>query len=104
MEACACSISWSRPLAPSPTAAWSCPVKPGSELAWTWRGRTYRVVVTADRFAHEGTTYSGLSVNASEITATKWNGPRFFGLRSASTKSIGGDDGCAGVLAALGFA
>jgi hypothetical protein len=61
-------------------------IKPGSELVRTWKGRTYRVVVTANGFAYDGQTYAGLSEIASAITGTRWNGPRFFGLRSPSGK------------------
>ena len=57
-------------------------IKPGSELVRTWNRRTYRVVVLEKGFAFEGRKYSSLSEIASEITGTKWNGPRFFGLRS----------------------
>jgi hypothetical protein len=64
-------------------------IKPGSELVRTWNGRTYRVIVMANGFAHDGRTYSSLSEIASEITGTKWNGPRFFGLRSSSAKPEG---------------
>jgi hypothetical protein len=56
-------------------------IKPGSELVRTWNGRTYRVMVMADGFAHDGKTFSSLSEIASDITGTNWNGPRFFGLR-----------------------
>ncbi|HLX14185.1 MAG TPA: DUF2924 domain-containing protein [Bradyrhizobium sp.] len=63
-------------------------IKPGSELVRTWKGRSYRVVVMADGFAHDGRNYASLSEIASEITGTKWNGPRFFGLRSASNKGV----------------
>ena len=59
-------------------------IKPGSELVRTWKGKSYRVVVMADGFAHGGKTFGSLSEIASEITGTNWNGPRFFGLRSAS--------------------
>ena len=62
-------------------------IKPGSELVRTWNRRTYRVVVTEKGFAWEGRTYSGLSEVAFEITGTKWNGPRFFGLRVGSPRS-----------------
>jgi hypothetical protein len=61
-------------------------IKPGSELVRTWKGKRYRVMVTADGFAHDGKTYASLSEIASAITGTRWNGPRFFGLRSASTE------------------
>jgi hypothetical protein len=66
-------------------------IKPGSELVRTWKQRTYRVMVMADGFAHDGKTFASLSEIASEITGTRWNGPRFFGLRSASTRE--GTDG-----------
>jgi hypothetical protein len=59
-------------------------IKPGSELVRTWNRRTYRVVVLEKGFAWEGKTYSSLSQIAFGITGTKWNGPRFFGLRSGA--------------------
>ncbi len=61
-------------------------IKPGSELVRTWKGKSYRVMVMADGFAHDGKTFTSLSEIASEITGTNWNGPRFFGLRSAVNK------------------
>jgi hypothetical protein len=62
-------------------------IKPGSELVRTWNRRTYRVVVLEGGFAYGGRTYKGLSEIASEITGTKWNGPRFFGLRRSSEQA-----------------
>jgi hypothetical protein len=62
-------------------------IKPGSDLVRTWKGKTYRVVVMANGFAYDGKTFAGLSEIASAITGTRWNGPRFFGLRSASNKA-----------------
>jgi hypothetical protein len=41
----------------------------------------HRVAVLADGFAWNGTTYPSLSRVAFAITGTRWNGPRFFGLR-----------------------
>ena len=61
-------------------------IKPGSELVRTWKGKSYRVTVMADGFGYDGERFASLSEIASEITGTKWNGPRFFGLRSASNK------------------
>jgi hypothetical protein len=58
-------------------------IKPGSELVRTWNGKTYRVTVTADGFTHAGKTFASLSEIAFAITGTKWNGPRFFGLRAS---------------------
>jgi hypothetical protein len=66
-------------------------IKPGCELVRTWKGKSYRVVVTADGFAYDGKTFTNLSEIASAITGTRWNGPRFFGLRPAATGA--GTDG-----------
>ncbi len=66
-------------------------IKPGSELVRTWKRKTYRVMVMADGFAHDGRTFASLSEIASKITGTRWNGPRFFGLRSAPNRD--GADG-----------
>jgi hypothetical protein len=66
-------------------------IKPGSELVRTWKGKSYRVMVMANGFAYDGKTFASLSEIASEITGTRWNGPRFFGLRSNSNRE--GADG-----------
>jgi Protein of unknown function (DUF2924) len=39
-------------------------------------------MVLADGFAWNGQTYDSLSKVAFAITGTRWNGPRFFGLRA----------------------
>src|SRR5882762_5402570 len=57
-------------------------IKPGSELVRTWKGKSYRVAVIADGFTYDGRRFASLSEIASEITGTRWNGPRFFGLRT----------------------
>ena len=64
-------------------------IKPGSELVRTWNRRTYRVVVLEKGFACEGRTFASLSEIATEITGTKWNGPRFFGLRRFAGEKAG---------------
>ena len=66
-------------------------IKPGSEFVRTWNRKTYRVVVLKTGFAYGGKTFASLSEIATLITGTKWNGPRFFGLRA--TKSEDGGDG-----------
>jgi hypothetical protein len=71
-------------------------IKPGSELVRTWNRNTYRVVVLEKGFACEGQTFSSLSEIAFAITGTKWNGPRFFGLRPSSAKSDERGDSHAG--------
>jgi hypothetical protein len=54
---------------------------PGTVLVREWDRRSQRVMVLADGFAWNGQTYDSLSKVAFAITGTKWNGPRFFGLR-----------------------
>jgi hypothetical protein len=62
-------------------------IKPGSVLVREWKGKSHRVMVLADGFAYDGATYSNLSEIAGLITGTRWNGPRFFGLRSKTDES-----------------
>jgi hypothetical protein len=45
-----------------------------------------KVAVMADGFSWNGTTYSSLSRIACVITGTRWNGPKFFGLREKPAK------------------
>ena len=56
-------------------------LKPGTVLVREWEGTPERVMVLADGFAWNGGTYPSLSKVARAITGTRWNGPRFFGLR-----------------------
>ena len=62
-------------------------IKPGSVLVREWKGKSHRVTVLADGFVYDGDTYSNLSEIAVLITGTRWNGPRFFGLRSKTRDS-----------------
>jgi Protein of unknown function (DUF2924) len=57
-------------------------IKPGSVLVRQWKGKSHRVTVLADGFAYDGKTFGNLSEIAVMITGTRWNGPRFFGLRT----------------------
>jgi hypothetical protein len=66
-------------------------IKAGSELVRTWRGTTYRVKVTAEGFSFEGETYASLSEIATKIAGTRWNGPRFFGLRTPAATAASED-------------
>jgi len=61
-------------------------VRPGTILAREWNGRMHRVTVLADGFAWNGKTYQSLSKVAEAITGTRWNGPRFFGMRDKPSK------------------
>jgi Protein of unknown function (DUF2924) len=56
-------------------------VRAGTSLGREWNGRMHQVTVLADGFAWNGKTYPSLSQVAFAITGTRWNGPRFFGLR-----------------------
>src|SRR6476659_6133770 len=56
-------------------------LKPGTVLVREWDRRSQRVMVMSDGFAWNGQTYDSLSKVAFAITGTRWNGPRFFGLR-----------------------
>jgi len=57
----------------------------GAILTREWNGRDHTVTVLADGFAWQGRSYDSLSKIAFAITGTKWNGPRFFGLRARIT-------------------
>jgi hypothetical protein len=59
-------------------------LRPGTVLGREWKGEMHRVAVLAEGFAWNGTTYPSLSKVAFAITGTRWNGPRFFGLRDRS--------------------
>jgi hypothetical protein len=61
-------------------------LRPGTLLGREWQGQMQRVAVLADGFAWNGKTYPSLSKVAFAITATRWNGPKFFGLRDKPSK------------------
>jgi hypothetical protein len=61
-------------------------IRSGTKLAREWNGQMQQVEVLADGFAWNGSTYPSLSKVAFAITGTRWNGPRFFGLRDKPTK------------------
>jgi hypothetical protein len=61
----------------------------GAILTREWNGHVHRVMVVEDGFAWEGKPYDSLSKIAFAITGTKWNGPRFFGLRAAIGEAAG---------------
>jgi hypothetical protein len=60
---------------------------PGTVLVREWDRQSQRVMVLAEGFAWNGETYDSLSKVAFAITGTKWNGPRFFGLRNKGDRS-----------------
>lgn len=57
----------------------------GTVLSRSWQGRNVEVIVERKGFRHGGVLYSSLSAAATAIAGTRWNGPRFFGLRKPRT-------------------
>ena len=55
----------------------------GARLRREWQGRTVEVVVEEGGFRWEDQRFKSLSAAATAIAGTRWNGPRFFGLRAA---------------------
>ena len=53
----------------------------GTKLIREWDGVAHTVTVLKDGFDWGGQRYKSLSAVARAITATRWNGYRFFGLR-----------------------
>ena len=64
---------------------------PGTVLVREWDRRSQRVMVMSDGFAWNGQTYDSLSKVAFAITGTRWNGPRFFGLRDKEDRLARGE-------------
>lgn len=57
---------------------------PGARITREWRGRIVEVVVEETGFRWDGVLFSSLSAAATAIAGSRWNGPRFFGLREAA--------------------
>lgn len=53
----------------------------GALLTRTWKGRPVEVLVEEQGFRWDGRLFPSLSAAATAIAGSKWNGPRFFGLR-----------------------
>jgi hypothetical protein len=56
-------------------------LRPGNLLTREWAGRLERVTVVDEGYSWNGRLYGSLSKVAFAITGSRWNGPRFFGLR-----------------------
>jgi len=63
----------------------------GTILVREWAGVTHHVTITQDGFFWNGKTHQSLSAIARAITGTKWNGPRFFGMRKVQGEVENGD-------------
>ncbi len=55
----------------------------GAKLRREWQGNIVEVIVEEDGFRCGETSYRSLSAVATAVAGTRWNGPRFFGLRQA---------------------
>lgn len=62
-------------------------IHPGMRLAREWRGVRHEVEITATGVLYRGEPFESLSEVARHITGTRWNGPRFFGLRAVEALS-----------------
>jgi hypothetical protein len=62
-------------------------IKAGSVIVREYAGARHEVFVVEGGFSWQGTTYPSLSSIAKEITGTRWNGWRFFGLREDHDRS-----------------
>jgi Protein of unknown function (DUF2924) len=56
-------------------------IKAGAILVREWKGVSHRVTVLQNGFRYNDKSYESLSEIARLITRSRWNGPRFFGLR-----------------------
>lgn len=62
-------------------------IKPGTWLVREWGGDSHHVLVLDQGYFYRERRFRSLSTIATEITGTRWSGPRFFGLRSAATRT-----------------
>lgn len=53
----------------------------GATIRRQWHGDEVIVHVSEDGFVWKGQTFRSLSAVATAITGSRWNGPKFFGLR-----------------------
>lgn len=56
----------------------------GATLTRKWKGRPVEVVVEDGGFRWNDQLFLSLSAAATAIAGSRWNGPRFFGLRDAA--------------------
>ena len=62
-------------------------LQPGVRLIREWKGVPHEVVVEEGGFRYDGKVWKSLSEIARHISGTRWNGPRFFGLRPDQAKA-----------------
>lgn len=59
-------------------------VEQGTRLVHEYRGERHEVTVTTAGVSYRGEAYSSLPEVARAITGSRWNVPRFFGLRGCA--------------------
>jgi hypothetical protein len=64
--------------------------KPGTVLVRDWGGVTHQLKVLEDAILFRGKRYKSLSEVARVITGSRWSGPLFFGLKSATKEQSHG--------------
>ncbi|MBG0793190.1 DUF2924 domain-containing protein [Methylocystis sp. H62] len=69
-------------------------LRAGALLRREWAGVTHHVTVVDEGFVWNGATYPSLSKVACVITGTRWNGPRFFGMRAKRAESRSAPGAC----------
>lgn len=62
-------------------------LQPGVRLMREWKGVPHEVVVEEGGFRYDGRVWKSLSEIARHISGSRWNGPRFFGLRTDPPKA-----------------
>lgn len=62
-------------------------LQPGVRLVREWKCVPHEVVVENGGYRYDGRIWKSLSEIARHISGVRWNGPRFFGLRTEATKA-----------------
>ncbi len=55
-------------------------IKPGTKLIREFKGKKHEATALEKGFRYNGKSYKSLSAIANEITGTRWNGKKFFGV------------------------
>jgi hypothetical protein len=63
-------------------------LKPGTAVIREYQGVRHIVTISEEGFVWQCRTYDSLSAIAREITGSRWNGPRFFGLRAGDKVAL----------------
>lgn len=56
-------------------------IQSGTKLIREFKSQKYEVIALDKGFSYNGKNYKSLSAIANEITGTRWNGKKFFGMR-----------------------